>query len=232
MDWLHQLHDPEGLKRLIVSGGVILLVGIIFAETGLLVGFFLPGDSLLFLAGALCAVNLLEPSAPPPLDFTTTAIALTIAAIIGNSVNYWLGHWAGDRIWNRPDGRFIKRRYLEEAHALRKMGRRVVGAHSFRADCADVRAVHCWRLTHELCPLHAVECHWSRGVGAVINGRRHLARSITVRAEKSRGHRYRRHRHLNFADDHWRPDALAPHGKVVQQVIVSRIVLQRRVQNR
>jgi membrane-associated protein len=118
MDWLHQLHDPEGLKRLIVSGGVILLVGIIFAETGLLIGFFLPGDSLLFLAGALCAVNLLQPDAPPPLDFTTTAIALTVAAILGNSVNYWLGHWAGDRIWDRPDGRFIKRRYLEEAHAF------------------------------------------------------------------------------------------------------------------
>ncbi len=118
MDWLHQLHDPEGLKRLIVSGGLLLLVGIIFAETGLLIGFFLPGDSLLFLAGALCAVNLLDTTAPPPLAFWVTATALTVAAIIGNSLNYWLGHWAGDRIWERPDGRFIKRRYLLEAHAF------------------------------------------------------------------------------------------------------------------
>ena len=118
MDWLHQLHDPEGLKRLIVSGGVTLLVGIVFAETGLLIGFFLPGDSLLFLAGALCAVNLLDPASPPPLTFAISAASLTAAAILGNSLNYWLGHWAGDRIWDRPDGRIIKRRYLEEAHAF------------------------------------------------------------------------------------------------------------------
>ncbi len=118
MEWLQQLHDPEGLKRLIVSGGVVLLMLIVFSETGLLVGFFLPGDSLLFLAGALCSVNLLDTSAPPPLDFTITAIGLTVAAILGNTVNYWLGRWVGVGIWERPVGRFIKRRYLEEAHAF------------------------------------------------------------------------------------------------------------------
>ena len=116
MEWLQQLHDPEGLKRLIISGGVVLLVAIVFSETGLLVGFFLPGDSLLFLAGALCSVNLLDTSAPPPLDFTFTALALITAAILGNTVNYWLGRWAGIGVWERPEGRFIKRRYLVEAH--------------------------------------------------------------------------------------------------------------------
>lgn len=118
MEWLGQLHDPEGLKRLIVSGGVVLLMAIVFSETGLLIGFFLPGDSLLFLAGALCSVNLLDPAAPAPLDFTLTAVGLTIAAILGNTVNYWLGRWAGVGVWDRPDGRFIKRRYLIEAHAF------------------------------------------------------------------------------------------------------------------
>ena len=118
MAWLNQLHDPEGLKHLIVSGGVVLLMIIVFSETGLLVGFFLPGDSLLFLAGALCSVNLLDPSTPPPLDFTLTTVALVVAAILGNTVNYWLGRWAGETVWDRPYGRFIKRRYLEEAHAF------------------------------------------------------------------------------------------------------------------
>lgn len=118
MAWLNQLHDPEGLKHLIVSGGVVLLMVIVFSETGLLIGFFLPGDSLLFLAGALCSVNLLNPTAPPPLDFTLTTAALIVAAILGNTVNYWLGRWAGVTVWDRPDGRFIKRRYLEEAHAF------------------------------------------------------------------------------------------------------------------
>ena len=60
MSWLHQLHDPEGLKLLIASYGLWLLVGIVFSETGLLVGFFLPGDSLLFIAGAMCAVNFVD----------------------------------------------------------------------------------------------------------------------------------------------------------------------------
>jgi membrane-associated protein len=118
MEWLHQLHDPEGLKRLISSGGIVLLMAIVFSETGLLIGFFLPGDSLLFLAGALCSVNLLDANTPPPLDFLPTAVALVIAAILGNTVNYWLGRWAGETVWDRPDGRFIKRRYLEEAHAF------------------------------------------------------------------------------------------------------------------
>jgi membrane-associated protein len=118
MEWLHQLHDPEGLKRLITSGGVVLLMIIVFSETGLLIGFFLPGDSLLFLAGAMCSVNLLNPNTLPPLDFATTTGALIIAAILGNTVNYWLGRWAGKTVWDRPDGRFIKRRYLEEAHAF------------------------------------------------------------------------------------------------------------------
>jgi membrane-associated protein len=116
MEWLGQLHDPEGLKRLIVSGGVVLLMAIVFSETGLLIGFFLPGDSLLFLAGALCAVNLLDPGSPAPLDFTLTASGLTVAAILGNTLNYWLGRWAGVGVWERPDGRIIKRKYLVEAH--------------------------------------------------------------------------------------------------------------------
>ena len=68
LHWLLQLLDPQGIQQIIASGGLAVLMAIIFAETGLLVGFFLPGDSLLFLAGTMCAVNLLDPSRPPPLD--------------------------------------------------------------------------------------------------------------------------------------------------------------------
>jgi membrane-associated protein len=118
MSALHQLHDPEGLKLLIATFGLWLLVFIVFAETGLLVGFFLPGDSLLFIAGTLCAVNFVDPSAAPPLSFVATVVALSVAAIIGNTLNYWLGRWFGEWVWNRPDGRLIKRRYLTEAHAF------------------------------------------------------------------------------------------------------------------
>lgn len=117
-DWLHQFHDVQALTSLIASYGLLLLLGIVFAETGLLVGFFLPGDSLLFLAGALCSVNLADPTAAPPLGFWATAAALIGAAILGNSLNWWLGKWVGDRAWNWPDGRLFKRRYLIDAHAF------------------------------------------------------------------------------------------------------------------
>jgi membrane-associated protein len=113
---LSQIHDPEGLKTLIATFGLWLLVAIIFSETGLLIGFFLPGDSLLFIAGTMCAVNFVDPSAPPPLHFTSTVVALSLAAILGNTLNYWLGRWVGVWVWNRPDGRILKRRYLVEAH--------------------------------------------------------------------------------------------------------------------
>lgn len=117
-EWFQQLFQADGLSQLIAQGGVWLIAAIVFAETGLLVGFFLPGDSLLFLAGSLCALNPFDGTKPPPLSLWPTGIALVVAAVLGNTVNYWLGKWSGDRIWSRPDGRLIKRRYLEEAHAF------------------------------------------------------------------------------------------------------------------
>jgi membrane-associated protein len=118
MSWMHELHNPEALRALIATYGIWLLVAIVFSETGLLIGFFLPGDSLLFIAGAMCAVNFADPTAAPPLEFLTTFIALSLAAMAGNTLNYWLGRWLGEWVWNRPDGRLIKRRYLTEAHAF------------------------------------------------------------------------------------------------------------------
>jgi membrane-associated protein len=117
-EWFHQLHDPEALTRLIAVHGLWLLTGIVFAETGLLIGFLLPGDSLLFLAGALCSVNLVDRSAEAPLAFWPVVLALFAAAVLGNTLNYWLGKRLGDRVWARPDGRLLKRRYLEEAHVF------------------------------------------------------------------------------------------------------------------
>jgi len=118
LHWLHQLLDPQGLQQIIASGGLAVLVAIIFAETGLLVGFFLPGDSLLFLAGTMCSVNLLDPARPPPLEALATGGALVAAAVAGNSLNYLLGRLAGQRAWSRADGRFVTRARLEQAHAF------------------------------------------------------------------------------------------------------------------
>lgn len=103
---------------MIAAGGLLLLAVIIFAETGILAGFFLPGDSLLVTAGVFCGFDPRDPSKPPLLDVGTCMVVLSAAAIAGDWLNFHFGAWTGDRIWQRPDGRFFKRRYLEEAQAF------------------------------------------------------------------------------------------------------------------
>jgi membrane-associated protein len=115
MDFIHSL-SGDGLKHLIETGGLLLIIGIIFAETGLFIGFFLPGDSLLILAGVACQVDLLQPEKAEPLFSYPTMVSLAIlAAIAGNMVNGACGRLAGARARGWPDGRFYKRRYLAEA---------------------------------------------------------------------------------------------------------------------
>src|SRR5437870_13493430 len=81
--------------------GYALLFAIVFAETGLLVGFFLPGDSLLFLVGTVCGAG--------DLDIVKVNIVLMAAAIIGDTVGYLLGRKTGPRIFTRPDSRLFRR---------------------------------------------------------------------------------------------------------------------------
>lgn len=102
-------YSPEGLQELAAAGGIYLLVAIIFAETGLLIGFFLPGDSLLLVAGLLLKRGLLGLSLPVALA------VLAAAAVIGDWVNFWMGAKAGHRAWQWKDGRLFKHRHLVEA---------------------------------------------------------------------------------------------------------------------
>lgn len=111
MEFLHQLHDPEGLKHLITNGGYLLLFAIIFAETGLLIGFFLPGDSLIFIAGTLCAVTLKDHNAPI-LNLAILIPLLCVAAVTGDAVGYLIGRKAGPALFNRPNSRFFKREHV------------------------------------------------------------------------------------------------------------------------
>ena len=117
-EWLQQIHTTEGIKALIAAGGLLVLTIIIFAETGILAGFFLPGDSLLVTAGVLCSLDPTAPDKAPLLDLGTTMIVLSVAAILGDWFNFWMGKLAGSKVWAWPDGRLYKRRYLEEAHAF------------------------------------------------------------------------------------------------------------------
>jgi membrane-associated protein len=125
--WLQQLYSSEGIASLIQTGGLVALVAIIFAETGLLLGFFLPGDSLLITAGVIS-----NPSHPQHVDLSTVTLnlVLIVAAVLGDQTGFYLGRRAGNAMWSRPDGRFYKKKYLEEAHAFyeRWGGWAVVGA--------------------------------------------------------------------------------------------------------
>ncbi len=115
-DWLKDIHTAQGISQMVASGGVFVITAIIFAETGLLVGFFLPGDSLLITAGVLA--NPANPNHISSLDIIYLNIILILAAVIGDQVGYILGRKTGDAIWQKPDGRFYKKKYLVEAHAF------------------------------------------------------------------------------------------------------------------
>ena len=103
----------------IQMGGFWLILFIIFAETGLFVGFFLPGDSLLFVSG-IYAVEIVKQSIGSTgndfLDTTILATAIAIAAVIGNEVGYWFGRKAGPALYKREDSFLFKKKYLFQAH--------------------------------------------------------------------------------------------------------------------
>ena len=96
--------DPAALYALIRWGGYALLVAIVFTETGLLVGFFLPGDSLLITAGLVAAAG--------GLDIWTLDALLILAAIIGDSVGYAIGYRTGPRIFRTEESRWFSRKHL------------------------------------------------------------------------------------------------------------------------
>jgi membrane-associated protein len=101
-------------------GGLWVLLFIVFAETGLMVGFFLPGDSLLFVAGMYSGslVGSMGPHLSTGLDFLDLVILwvmVTIAGILGNSLGYWFGHKSGPYLYHRKESLLFKKRYLYQA---------------------------------------------------------------------------------------------------------------------
>ncbi len=101
------------LVDLIIGLGIFAVLAVIFAESGLLIGFFLPGDSLLFTAGALYATGILPGNIP--INIHLFVILLFLAAVLGDSVGYWFGRKAGPRIFKRPDAKIFKQSYIQNA---------------------------------------------------------------------------------------------------------------------
>ena len=106
LDWLHRVRDVRGL---IAWGGYAGLAAIIFAETGLLVGFFLPGDSLLVTAGLLAATTGV-------FNVFWLGLLLTVASVLGNTSGYAIGKATGERLFRREDSLLFNKKHLYRAH--------------------------------------------------------------------------------------------------------------------
>ncbi|TAH23786.1 MAG: DedA family protein [Cytophagales bacterium] len=103
---IQHLIDPE---KLIHTGGLILVLLIIFIENGLFFGFFLPGDTLLFTAGLLCATGKFD------VPISSLLITIFIASILGNAFGYYFGRKVGRKIYQRPESLLFKKKYIEAA---------------------------------------------------------------------------------------------------------------------
>ncbi|MBL8179483.1 MAG: VTT domain-containing protein [Bryobacterales bacterium] len=115
LEFVRTLTNPEKLIHLLseVLGGplgYLMLIAVVFAETGLLMGFFLPGDSLLFTVGVVAGAG--------HLDIVLINLVLMAAAVIGDGVGYYLGYKTGPAIFSRPDSRLFKQEYLRKTQAF------------------------------------------------------------------------------------------------------------------
>ena len=111
--WDFAVHLDRHLAAFVAQHGLwvyALLFAIVFCETGLVVTPFLPGDSLLFVVGTLAAAG--------GMDIVTVMSVLVAAALGGDNVNYWIGRWAGPRVFHTRDSRWLNPKYLERTHAF------------------------------------------------------------------------------------------------------------------
>jgi membrane-associated protein len=120
MEWVSEFFSKlHHLDQLVAWAGYAGLTAIIFCETGLLAGFFLPGDSLLVTAGLVASQGL--------LDIVPLAALLCAAAVIGDTAGYWIGYHAGPRIFSREDSFFFHKKHLERtAHFFDKYGGKTI----------------------------------------------------------------------------------------------------------
>lgn len=110
-EFLNNLTNPDWI---VSHGGLYLLLFIIFAETGILIGFFLPGDPILFIAGMIVSNMSISPSEQVP-TLLYWIVLVSLAAILGNFVGYWCGKIFGKRIMSMEDSWFFKKSYIFKA---------------------------------------------------------------------------------------------------------------------
>lgn len=114
MELLHNLTDPAWIMQ---YGGLYFILFIVFAETGLFAGFFLPGDSLLFITGMIIAQSAL-PDSGAGGDLIYWILLIAAAGIAGNYTGYWFGRRSGTILLQRKDSWLFKKKYLHQASAF------------------------------------------------------------------------------------------------------------------
>lgn len=116
IELLKELMNAEKLAHLVeLYGGLYLVALVIFAETGLFVGFFLPGDSLLFVTGLMIA-NSTSPFGNSFANLTYWITLISVAGIVGNMVGFWFGSKTGPLIYERKDTWLFKKKHIRDAH--------------------------------------------------------------------------------------------------------------------
>ncbi|MHB1067847.1 MAG: VTT domain-containing protein [Candidatus Nanopelagicales bacterium] len=116
-EWL----SPEAMLTNLGDIAFWVVLGIIFAECGLLIGFFLPGDSLLFLTGLFIASGAIG------INIWLGVTLLFLAAVVGNLTGYWIGHKAGPALFNKPDSRIFRQEYVDKTnHFFNRYGGRAI----------------------------------------------------------------------------------------------------------
>ena len=113
MNLFHRIYDVQAI---ITWGGMAALVAVVFSETGLLVGFFLPGDSLLVTAGVFCTSA--NPTGHPLLNILWLNIAVSIAAVVGDQVGFYIGRKTGPKLFTRENSLLFNKKHLLRTHAF------------------------------------------------------------------------------------------------------------------
>ncbi|MGF7082393.1 DedA family protein [Mucilaginibacter sp. UYCu711] len=103
--WEH-LQNLTDAQSILSKGGFYFLLIVVFAETGLFFGFFLPGDYLLFMAGLLCSSGMID------VSLSTLILSVILAGVLGNYTGYWFGYRTGPMLFNKNDSLFFKKRYV------------------------------------------------------------------------------------------------------------------------
>lgn len=117
-EWLDPANMISAFVGWVGPWAILGVMLVIFAETGLLVGFFLPGDSLLFTLGMFVAIGEADPSRGVPVHIWVAAPLMFLAAVLGNQCGYLIGRKAGPAVFNKPDSRFFKQEYVERTEVF------------------------------------------------------------------------------------------------------------------